>query len=145
MEAIERGATGSVGDDVGAARAEIGFGRAASLFVGSEAAPVHSLVTLAEQFLPALPTSFRNAGHAGSGNQLLVVLANTEGTIARLRELRVPLRKQLNATFDHEAMRSLDVRCRLAARILDAASDEKPSDSANSASLARGRSETEHS
>ncbi|MGE5130305.1 MAG: hypothetical protein ACM3IK_11770 [Sphingomonadaceae bacterium] len=124
METIERGATGSVGDDAGAERAEIGFGRAASLFVGSEAAPVHSLVTLAEQFLPALLTPLRHAGHAGSGNQLLVVLANTEGTIARLRELRVPLRKQLGATFDHEAMRSLDVRCRLAARILDAASDE---------------------
>lgn len=84
-----------------------------------EAAPIDALVTVAEQVLPLLRPAHDRAWHAEIGNTLQVMLANTEGTIARLKELRVPLRKSLGHSFDHETMISLDARCRLAIRILD--------------------------
>jgi len=84
-----------------------------------EAAPIDALVTVAEQALPLLRPPYDKAWHAEIGNTLQLMLANTEGAIARLKELRVPLRTSLGHTFDHETMISLDARCRLAIRILD--------------------------
>ena len=84
-----------------------------------EAAPIDALVTVAEQVLPLLRPPYDRAWHAEIGNTLQLMLANTEGSIARLQELRVPLHKSLGHSFDHETMISLDARCRLAVRILD--------------------------
>jgi hypothetical protein len=84
-----------------------------------EAAPIDALVKVAEQVLPLLRPPHDQGWHAEIGNTLQLMLANTEGTIARLQELRVPLRKSVGHSFDHETMISLDARCRLAIRILD--------------------------
>ena len=84
-----------------------------------EAAPLDALVAIAEQLLPLLLAPYDRTWHAEIGIELQLVLANTEGTVARLQELRVPLRKSLGYSFNHEVMVSLDARCRLATRILD--------------------------
>ncbi len=109
------------GDDE---RAELGFGRASFRFMALESAPVDAIESVAEQVLPALLQPYDGTWNTGVGNDLLLMLANTEGTIARLRELRVPLRKSLGHSFDHETMISLDARCRLAIRILDSVTSE---------------------
>lgn len=102
-----------------------------------EAAPIDALVTIAERVLPMLLAPGERPWNGEHGHALLLMLANTEGIIARLRELRVPLRKQLGATFDHEVMISLDARCRLAARILDAVSSEAELSPPQRANLSR--------
>ena len=109
-----------------------------------EAAPIDALVTIAERVLPMLLAPGERPWNGEHGHALLLMLANTEGTIARLRELRVPLLKQLGATFDHEVMISLDARCRLAVRILDAVSSEAELSPPQRANLSRLLHELPH-
>ena len=89
-----------------------------------QATPVDAIVPVAEQILPALLAPYERTWSADIGNKLLLMLANTEGVIASLQALRVPLGKSLGASFDHDLMISLDARCRLAARILDSVGSE---------------------